>query len=413
MITTEPPAVSSIAGLFKMAFQGLDLGTVRANLCERLHGDPSDAAAWVDLGIVQQLLGNQVAGSLCQENALRLRRLYRSSWPTSATPLRVLALMIDGDVNANTPIDFLLEGFDVVLYSLYVAPEIGIPDDLPEHDVAIVTISESDRALSTLQAIEGEAFPNWGCPILNNPSRIVSHSRERMFRHLSGVPGMYMPPTVRFSRFELQESACDGEKIRSLLGGATFPIIVRPIDSHAGNGLEKLEDAQAVESYLATQNELEFFVSPFVDYRSHDGLFRKYRIMWIDGRPYPVHMAIADQWKVWYLNADMASHEWKRAEEERFLSAFDGGFGTKHKQALEHIADRFGLEYFGIDCGELPDGRLLVFEGSVALVAHDMDSPDLYPYKSPQMRRLFGAFYDMLKRKAKPQNRLLDRNNAA
>ena len=62
--------------------------------------------------------------------------------------------------------------------------------------------------------------------------------------------------------------------------------------------------------------------------------------------------------------------------------------------------NEFGLEYMGIDCAETTDGRLLVFEGSISLVAHDMDPPSLYPYKSPQMQKLFASFYEMLKRKS-------------
>jgi hypothetical protein len=64
------------------------------------------------------------------------------------------------------------------------------------------------------------------------------------------------------------------------------------------------------------------------------------------------------------------------------------------------LAERLGLEYFGVDCAELPDGSLIVFEGDVSLVVHDMDPPDLYPYKGPAMQRLFGAFYAMLKRRS-------------
>src|SRR5208282_4636518 len=133
-------------------------------------------------------------------------------------------------------------------------------------------------------------------------------------------------------------------------------------------------------------------------YRSPDGLFRKYRIVWVDGRPFPCHMAIASQWKIWYLNADMASSAAHRAEEENFMSTFDQGFARRHAQPLAAMMERFGLEYAGIDCAELPDGRLLVFEGDIALVAHDMDPPDLYPYKGPHMQKLFAAFHEMLKR---------------
>ena len=69
--------------------------------------------------------------------------------------------------------------------------------------------------------------------------------------------------------------------------------------------------------------EPEFFVSRFVDYAGDDGLFRKYRIVIVDGRPYACHMAIADRWDIWYLNAGMAFSESKRLEEANFMRTFD------------------------------------------------------------------------------------------
>jgi hypothetical protein len=34
------------------------------------------------------------------------------------------------------------------------------------------------------------------------------------------------------------------------------------------------------------------------------------------------------------------------------------------------------------------------------MIAHDMDPPDLYPYKGPQMRKLFKAFREILHARA-------------
>jgi uncharacterized Rmd1/YagE family protein len=59
-----------------------------------------------------------------------------------------------------------------------------------------------------------------------------------------------------------------------------------------------------------------------------------------------------------------------------------------------------GLAYFGIDCGETPEGKLLIFEVDVAMIVHAMDPPDLFPYKQPQMRKVFDAFRALLGRAA-------------
>jgi len=174
---------------------------------------------------------------------------------------------------------------------------------------------------------------------------------------------------------------------------------VRPRGSHAGVGLAKVDDAAALKHYLDGREEQEFFVSRFVDYASEDGQFRKYRVVFVDGRPYACHMAIADRWDIWYLNADMSGSIAKRLEEETFMRAFDFGFGRRHQTTLTDVAKRVGLDYFIVDCAETKDGSLLIFEADNTAVVHNMDSPAVFPYKPPQMRKIFEAFAAMLEQR--------------
>jgi hypothetical protein len=116
----------------------------------------------------------------------------------------------------------------------------------------------------------------------------------------------------------------------------------------------------------------------------------------VDRRPYACHLAVCDEWKVWYLNADMSGSAEKRLEEELFMVRFDEDFGRRHAVALAEIATRIGLDYFAIDCAETRDGKLLVFEADNASIVHNMDPQDVFPYKAPQMRKIFDAFVAML-----------------
>jgi len=188
--------------------------------------------------------------------------------------------------------------------------------------------------------------------------------------------------------------------IADVAPGESAPVILRPRGSHAGVGLAKIDDSAALSRYLAERPEHEFFLARFVDYASPDGLFRKYRLAVVDGRPYACHMAIADRWDIWYLNAGMAFSESKRREEAAFMQTFDDGFGRRHRRALEGMVARVGLDYFTLDCAETKNGELLVFEADNTAVVHNMDSPELFPYKPPQMRRIFAAFVDMLRARA-------------
>ena len=119
--------------------------------------------------------------------------------------------------------------------------------------------------------------------------------------------------------------------------------------------------------------------------------------MLIQGRPFICHMAVSERWMVHYMNAGMTESAEKRAEEARFMAAFEADFAARHAGAFAQLHERLGLDYFGIDCAETPDGRLLLFEADVAMIVHAMDPEDPFAYKKAPMHKLFGAFEAMLR----------------
>jgi hypothetical protein len=230
--------------------------------------------------------------------------------------------------------------------------------------------------------------------VLNHPDFIIELERDRLCNTLSDIPDMVSLLTVMCGRSTLTDIRQADISLEEAL-----PFVIRPVGSHAGRNLEKISNLDQIETYLQTCEDQEFFVTQFVDYRSADGLFRKYRIVFVDGHPFACHMAISDQWKIWYLNAEMEKSPAKLAEEERFMSHFDSEFGARHKNAMDSIAQRLNLDYFGINCAETREGELVVFEADNALIVHDMDPIDIYPYKAPQMKKVFTAFEEMLRAK--------------
>jgi hypothetical protein len=380
-----------VARLTKLAFDGADLGPLWNRLLEEVAQDPRNTAAVMDMSAIAQLLGDRESGLKLQSGALNMERLYRS--PCSASPprLRVLALAASIEMGANTPIEFLLEDSDIELSTLYIVPGMPLPDPLPAHDIALVAVPDSEETEAVLAEID-RRIPTWPRPVLNLPRRIAELNRDRLHRLLKSIQGLHIPVTARVSRDRLSGIGLEIASLRESLEDGAFPLIARPVDSHAGRGLIKLDEPAAIEDYLQQRPETDFFISRYVDYRDADGLFRKYRVVVVDGRPYACHMAISDQWKVWYLNADMAASAEKRAEEERFMADFDEGFASRHAAALAEMTKRIGLEYFAIDCAETRAGDLLVFEADNAMIVHNMDPPDIFPYKAPQMRKIFEAF---------------------
>jgi hypothetical protein len=386
-----------MARLAKTAFDGVDLRPLCRELTAKLLDGSAEAGEGLDLSLIAQLLGDKATGLAIQRDILASHRLYRSPCAARNPELRVLALAAATDMGSNTPIEFLLEESSVELMVLYVTAESGLPVPLPDHDVAIVIASDSEDCRDALRIIE-QAAPRWPRPLLNPPKLVCNLDRDKLHHLLKGIEGLEIPPTIPVARAQLRQPA---ETLEAAAGLTDFPVIVRPRGSHAGVGLAKVDDRDAMARYLDQRQEEEFFVSRFVDYSSADGLFRKYRVVFVDGTPYACHMAIADRWDIWYLNAKMSESANKRLEEEVFMRTFDSGFARRHHAALAGIAGRLGLDYFTVDCAQLGNGSLLVFEADNTAVVHNMDSPETFPYKPPQMRKVFVAFVAMLERHAR------------
>jgi hypothetical protein len=386
-----------LATLAKTAFDGKDLRPRWRKLISKLLDGTATAGEGLDLALMAQLLGDKKAGLAILHEVLKSHQLFRTRCDAPEVRLKVLALAAETDLGSNTPIEFLLEGAAIELTTLYLLPGVELPDPLPDHDIAIVIASDSEDCRAALDKIDAVSA-RWPRPLLNPPKLIANLDRDKLHRLLQGIEGLEIPATHAVEREHLLQATRSSDALDGIAPGLAFPIIIRPRGSHAGVGLAKVDDAGAIARYLVERQEAAFFVSRFVDYSGEDGLFRKYRIALVDGRAYAGHMAIADRWDIWYLNAYMSASAAKRLEEATFMQTFDIGFGRRHRSALEALVQRIGLDYFTIDCAETKDGSLLIFEADNTAVVHNMDPPAVFPYKGSQMRKVFDAFTAMLAR---------------
>lgn len=383
-----------VAPLMRQAFMDVDLRPLGAELLARAQANPDDANAVFDFSTVLQLTGEREAALAVQMEAIRIDPLY--SIPSKLpTRLRLLAIMGPGDLMSNTPIEFLLEDADVALDMLFLTLDTAWPETVPDHDVLLVAIAESEANRDLLPLV-AQLVANWPRPVINRPEHIAVLSRDGVCAALAGVDGMLLPRTIRTDRGSLGALAAGDIGVQELLPGDAFPLIVRPLGSHAGTDLDKVTDGAQLGAYLARVGGAEFYLSRFIDYSGADGLFRKYRVVLIAGVPYICHFAISKHWMIHYLNAGMAESLEKRQQEAECMLHFDEEFAQRHRAALAEINRRIGLEYVGIDCAETADGQLLIFEVDNAMIVHGMDPVDMYAYKKPIMQKVFTAFRALL-----------------
>jgi hypothetical protein len=380
---SEPAATAGLADLARLVFAGQDLQPTWNALMARATASPPDVGAMLDLSTMLQLVGQREQALALQADALARQRRFRRRVGTGEGP-RLLALVAAGDLMASTPVEFLLAGWNGELDLLFLAPGDAPPAPATDHDLAILAVGESDANAPILRSLAAVAAA-WPRPMLNaDVGAIAALGRDRAPARLAGRADLVAPPTRRVARADLAAIA------------DAFPLIVRPVDSHAGTGLEKLSAAADLGGYLERQAGETFYVSPFVDYAGADGRFRKLRVALVAGRPFIVHMAVSEHWMVHYLNAGMAEDAGKRAEEAAMMATFNEGFAERHAGAFQALHAAFGLDYLALDCAEDREGRLLVFETDTAMIVHDMDPPDLYPYKAPAMHKLFAAFQALI-----------------
>lgn len=389
--TPSPPMIRGTARLAALAFQGWPLDRLLAEIGPMPCG-AEDRAGWLlDQSLAQALTFHPEVAAALQAEALAITRVFRvqSGRPVG---LRLLALMAPGSLMVNAPLDFLTEAVDVQLDLAFTSPDGTLPAAVPDHDVAIVAVSETHPVAVAALA---KQLAGWPCAVLNDPARAALLSRDWVAETVGALPGIVTAPTIRVTRSVLRRQDVD-----ILLPGGAYPVLLRPLHSHAGDGLVKIDNADDMAMALLTNGAATFYLSQFIDYRSADGWFHKYRVAFVDGAPFLCHMAPSEHWMVHYLNAGMAESPAKRAAEAKAMMEFETGFAVRHRLAFTGLCAALGLDYFSIDCSEAPDGRLLVFEADVAAIIHSMDDPAIYPYKRAVMQRCYDAFAAMLHRHA-------------
>lgn len=335
-------------------------GACRPDDIERRH------ALWE----ICQACGDPEAALAHQSRAIASDPLRSRAGPEGATPERVvLAIAAPGDFRANLPLDLLLDD-RTELHTLFLADPDATGRDpsalvarlgplAGRIDAVFVVIAEDPRQRAHLAAAD-RLIDRLGRPAINRGAAIAAMSRVEVSHRLAGVEDCIVP-------LHTQTSAA------SIAARAVFaPFIVRPVCSHAGVGLARIASREQARDYLRTGPSAESFtLAPFVDYRSPDGLYRKFRVVFVDGVPHPLHLAIHDDWAVWYYNAGMDRHPDRLAEEARFLADMTGWLGLRATAALARLGRRIDLDVFGIDAGVMPDGRLVLFEIETGMIVSD------------------------------------------
>jgi hypothetical protein len=368
-----------------------------------LAREPDLAAAHRGLAVIYGEEGNAQAAAEHAERGFRAAAEVVKPYRGVGDAPRILLLVSARGGNIPTDLWLTDRRYHITaLYAEYADPMRA----LPPHDLVFNAIGDADLCIEALAAAV-RIVARTQMPVINPPDRIIPTGRvatAERFRALSGV----RTPSVSL------HSIADLRTMPEI----SFPLLLRRPGFHTGQHFHRIDDRIGFISTLDTfagDGATEALLIDYLDARGSDGRARKYRVMFINGRLYPLHLAISDDWKVHYFTSAMADDADLRAEEAAFLNDPQGMIGAAGWAALATIASDLALDYAGIDFGLGPDGAICLFEANATMVLIPPGPEPIWDYRRPAIAAAFAAVDALLKsrlEKGLPESRVAAQDRA-
>ncbi|MEM6624474.1 MAG: tetratricopeptide repeat protein [Pseudomonadota bacterium] len=268
------------------------------------------------------------------------------------------------------------------------------PTRLPSIAGILNTVSCPDRNAPVLTQIACFLGQMGSVPVINKPQAVLKTTRELNSERIGRIDGVRMARTVRIANSGGPEHVA-----RCVEGaGLGYPMILREVGTQTGHTMAKIDGTAALFEYLRrTSPGTPLYAIEFFDCRDREGVYRKTRAFFVNGRFYPVANLKSDHWQIHSADRYRVMHasEAMQQDEQRYLSDPIAYLGAKRVRRLFAIRDLIGLDFFGIDFSTAPDDKLVVFEANAAM-RHNYDYADAFPYTRPYLDRISAAFTQMV-----------------
>jgi glutathione synthase/RimK-type ligase-like ATP-grasp enzyme/Flp pilus assembly protein TadD len=358
-----------------------------------LQADPDHAAAHQGMGAVLADLGDRDGARAHFSKGFGGHAVSALPYRGDKPPIKLLQLVSSGGGNIPSAL-FLDEA--IFQTTVVVADYLDDATALPPHQLIFNAIGDADLCEPALNAATRIAA-GARVPVINDPRAVMKTGRIDNAKRLRALPGVRTARTAAMPRKVL--ASADGVSLLEAQG-FRFPLLLRSPGYHTGRNVVLVEAAADLAAAAQSLPGEELLAIEYLDARGPDGQARKYRVMMIGGRLYPLHLAISKNWKVHYFTADMAEHADYRAEEAKFLEDMPAVLGSKAIRALKEIQSALGLDYAGIDFGLSPDGNLLLFETNATMVIAKPKDDPRWTYRRAAIDGAIDAMVTMLKRRA-------------
>ena len=395
-VTHHPDDPMGHVNLANSLRQSGELVLAREHYEKALRADPDHHEAHQGLSFLFQEQGSEEAAE--KHRRLGFQNRATLIWPYHGSRQPVHVVLLASAMGGNAPLRPFLDDH---LYHVTVLFTEFYTQPLPPHQLVINAIGDADLSRPGLEAAQ-ELTSTSPAPVLNHPDAVLSTGRIANARRLGRIPDVITPRILCLHRDMLASSGA----LASLADqGIVPPFLLRTPGFHNGHNFFRVENARDLTASLAALPGREITVMQFLDARNPDGKIRKYRIMLVGGRIYPLHAAISNHWKIHHVTAEMADNPEHRAEEETFLRNMPQVLGEKAMQALEGIRDVLGLDYAGVDFSLNAQGQILLFEANAPMVVQPPEPDKRWDYRRNPVEKVIKAISRLIAAKAAGSSR--------
>jgi hypothetical protein len=396
----HPDAAMPRVNLANLLLDDGEIAEARLHYEAALARAPDFAEAHQGLARVLAELGEDEAAARHRAQGFRERFLVERPFRGEGEGVPLLVLV--ASAGGNVPTRFLIDD-KVYRTTIAVADFFDRARPLPDHAAVFNAIGDADLVRAALEAAEA-LLARSSAPILNPPRAVAATGRVDNARRMAGLAGVIVP---RIARFALRDLAVGGAEILRREGFG-FPLLLRRPGFHTGRYFVRVETAGELAQAVSTMPGADVLAIEYLDAEDGDGMFRKYRVMAVDGMLYPMHLAIAPLWKVHYFTAGMEQGDARRAEEARFLADMVGAIGPVAVAALGRVAGMLGLDYGGIDFALDGAGNVLLFEANATMAVNPPEPDPRWDYRRTAVARVRAAVATMLARRAGGTSRAIN-----
>ena len=315
-----------------------------------------------------------------------------ASWPYRGSGAPIGLLILCSARGGNIPIKHLIDD-RVFQANLLFAEYFPADAALPAHQLILNSIGDADLCPEGLARAE-ILLAKTSAPVLNPPQSVALTGRLANAERLGRLPGVITPKSVILPRGVLLQTHLAFDLLRS--HGIAFPLLLRSPGYHTGQYFLCAETAESLPICVSDLPGEMLLVMEMLDARNRQGDFHKYRVMFVDGAPYPLHLALSKHWKVHYFTADMDGQPEAQRLESAFLNDMPSVLGAKAMAGLENICRTLQLDYAGIDFAIDSNDNLLLFEANATMLVPRPEDEEWSRYRREAVGRIRDAVGVML-----------------